>query len=261
MSDKVISITKHKYKWRFQEIFSVIFFTAVPVALWFLTPKPLFWSVGSISFSIAIFLVYIGASRKHKSALTATVYENGIVAISGNGLENSSNRVKISNVGSVRWEKYAHHPTIILSTNSKGAGLKLPRRVAEEEPLNTYLRKNLPKNLYVVDEAKSTLNDILEDYNESNGKRIIKPLVSEDSEDYTVGLDNNSLSSEDIKNHNGNIDKALLSDDSTNVPENIPKRDIDNLSILAGTRTVTATKIVKTNKQRIQPRKTPKSKR
>ena len=162
MSAQVVSTTKHKYKWRFQEIFSVIFFVAIPIALYFFTPLALFLSAGTISLAIAAFLIYIGSSRKSKSALTARVYDDGVVSVSGNGLEEPKNRIKLSGVSVIKWDKYAHHPTLLL-INSAGRTLKLPRRVATEEPFNTFIRKTLSKNLYIVDEAKETLAEILEE--------------------------------------------------------------------------------------------------
>lgn len=162
LSTAVDSVTTHKYKWRFQEIFSVFFFLAIPIALWFLTPKPLFWSAGTIAFAIGIFLIYIGFARKKKSALTATVYKDGTVVVTGNGYEADKNKANLDKITAVKWEKYAYHPTLML-VGSNGRTLRLPRRVATEEPLNSYIRENLSRNVYVVDEARTTFDEIMED--------------------------------------------------------------------------------------------------
>jgi hypothetical protein len=162
LSTSVASVTTHKYKWRFQEIFSVFLFLTIPIALWFLTPKPLFWSAGTIAFAIGIFLIYIGFARKNKSALTATVYTDGTVVVTGNGYEADKNKANLDKVTAVKWDKYAYHPTLVL-VGSNGRTLKLPRRVATEEPLNTYIREHLSSTVYVVDEARATFDEIMED--------------------------------------------------------------------------------------------------
>lgn len=180
MSATVVSTTKHKYKWRFQEIFSVIFFVAIPIALYFFTNLALFLSAGTISLAIAVFLIYIGGTRKNKSALTGTVYSDGVVAVGGNGLEATTNRLKLTGVTAVKWDTYAHHPTLLL-LNSAGRTLKLPRRLATEEPLNTYIRKNLSKHLYIADEAKETLAEILEEPVVSEGE-LTEPVIEYSSE-------------------------------------------------------------------------------
>lgn len=182
-SNNIVSVTKHKYKWKPQEIGAIVFFVAVFVALAIFTNATLTASMGSICLAIAAFLVYIGFARKKASELTANVFDDGSVQVLGKvtGQEyEENNRVVLKDVVSIKWEKYAHHPTLRLSPGN-GPSLILPRRVAEEEPLNTFIRENLSKKVYVVEEAKATLSEILEENPESATSQQDKAAVEKDT--------------------------------------------------------------------------------
>lgn len=235
-SSNIVSVTKHKYKWKSQEIFSIVVFAVIPIALWFFTNPTLTASLGTICGAIAIFLVYIGFARKKASELTANVFDDGSVQILGKvtGQDyEDNNRVVLKDVTTIKWEKYAHHPTLRLSTGS-GPSLFLPRRVAEEEPLNSFIRANLSKKVYVVEEARATLNEILEDGSDNN---------TTDSLEHTSAPVTAAVSLSEIKDAEKvlGINQDESSEATTDTPEvkdsqssMSPASDLSNLNGLFG---------------------------
>lgn len=269
MATEIVSTTTHKYKWRVQEVVTIAFFFTVVIALWFFAEKPLFFSVGVISFLIAAALIYLGFSRKKKSALKAYVYADGTVSVSGYNYDELKNRVKLSKVNSIKLVQHTYHPTLQLSSGS-GNGLKLPRRIAEEEPLNTYIRENLSKKVYVAPEAKSVLHDILEENgNEDNYVALVEEPVIETVEKpmakpavkKATKIVHNSEDTETLPDTVRLIQNDVSSANISSVPV---WSDASSTTTPSETLVVEEVKVVepvKPSVKRVQPKRKPKSKR
>jgi len=150
----------HKYPWKLEQIFTIGFFVILPVIIWFLTNSVATTIVvGVLGLALAITLVLVNVNRLKKSTLVATVDDSDLLIIQGNGYEPNVNRGKIKNIKEIRWDDYAYHPTLILNFHSGGV-LKLPKRIALMEPLNKYLRDNVPANIFIQDTAKDVYEEI-----------------------------------------------------------------------------------------------------
>jgi hypothetical protein len=249
----IVSTTTHKYKWKFQEVFSVFMFLAIPVALFIFTPRALFWSAGTISAAIAIFLVYIGFARKKKSALTAHVYDDGTVSVAGNGYEADKNRTKLSHVSSVKWEKYTYHPTILLQNNKGEKSLKLPRRIA------TDIRENLSRKIYVDPEAQATLDEILEEPEDRDVKETEAVEKQHQAADKVELVEEREIveaiaEADGVKTSNA-VDNVALAEKDEEAKELLEK--IEGKEEEEAETGVVSSPVG----QRVQPRKTSKSKR
>ena len=152
----------HKYPWKKEQFATIGVLLILSPVIWFLTKSALTTEiVAAISVIFAAFLLYLNHSRLTKSALKAVVDDKGILTVTGNGMEGAKNRVNVSNVSDIRFDKYAFHPTIMLNTRSGGTNLKLPKRIALVEPLRQYLKDTIPSNVFVAPEAAEVLDEII----------------------------------------------------------------------------------------------------
>lgn len=164
----------HQYPWKFaKEIIPIIFLALLPIALYFFTTLISFYVFGAISLALAATLLIMGLRRKKRSRITAIVDSNNFLSVSGGvqKFDATKNRVVLKNVTQVKFEERTYHPTIRLIAGRNT--LRLPKRLALQEPLNTYLNENFPSRAVVDKNAKPVLNEILK------GKEVVSVEKSE----------------------------------------------------------------------------------